>query len=353
MEVAVLHVRLHGDELVVPRHLIGVGLHDAQVGHHGAEVPAHHGGERSVEIVRGHVDLVRVRHAGDLDRFPHPVPRRVDDGHVHGVVLEVRAVVAPAEQALARGHGHGRAAPDISERLRVSRVDLDPEEIERLHGAGHGDEALRLVVEVEVHEDVHVRPRALPESGELIPDGAHHVAVGVQLGKALARAGKARRIGARVVPQQEHVGLERGVALGHHFLAELDHVVERADGRDLQLLGVAHPVRPAMGPVEADALAHGAAQELVDGNPQSARLDVQQRVLDGGDGLLDHAARGLPPQRVHGGDVRLPRARVLADDRRGQPVDHRRETGAAERFVVLAPAHEPRIGGDLEEVEIT
>src|SRR6266536_6027263 len=39
VEVAVLHVRLHGDELVVPRHLIGVDLHDAQVGHHGAEVP--------------------------------------------------------------------------------------------------------------------------------------------------------------------------------------------------------------------------------------------------------------------------------------------------------------------------
>src|SRR5882762_3971105 len=45
VEVAVLHVRLDGDELVVPRHLIWVGLHDAQVGHHGAEVPAHHGGE--------------------------------------------------------------------------------------------------------------------------------------------------------------------------------------------------------------------------------------------------------------------------------------------------------------------
>src|SRR6267143_123270 len=52
VEVAVLHVRLHGDELVVPWHLIRIRLHDAQIGHHGAEVPAHHGGERPVEIVR-------------------------------------------------------------------------------------------------------------------------------------------------------------------------------------------------------------------------------------------------------------------------------------------------------------
>src|SRR5712692_4534935 len=46
VEVAVLDVGLHGDELIVPWDLIRVGLHDAQVGHHGAEVPAHHGGER-------------------------------------------------------------------------------------------------------------------------------------------------------------------------------------------------------------------------------------------------------------------------------------------------------------------
>src|SRR5439155_4376583 len=111
-------------------------------------------------------------------------------------------------------------------------------------------------------------------------------------------------------------------------------------------------VGAAVGPVEADAVAHRAAQHLVHGDAEGARLDVQHRVLDGGDGLLDHAARRLAPDGVHVRNVRLPGARVLADHRGRQAVDHGREAGPAERLVVLAPAHETRVRRELQKVEV-
>src|SRR5262252_9261277 len=112
-EIAVFHVGLHGDDVVVPWHHVGIRLHDTQVRHHCAEVGAHHGGERPVKVVGSDVDLVGVGHVRDLHRLPHPVPWRIDDGHVHGVVLEVRPVVASPEEALAGGHGHGNLASDV------------------------------------------------------------------------------------------------------------------------------------------------------------------------------------------------------------------------------------------------
>src|SRR5438128_2179091 len=93
------------------------------------------------------------------------------------------------------------------------------------------------------------------------------------------------------------------------------------------------------------------AHQLVDGNAEGARLDVEQRVLDGGDRLLDDAARRLPAHRVEGRDDRFARARVSADHEWHQPVDGRADAETAERLVGLAPAHDAVVGGDLEKVE--
>ena len=106
-----------------------------------------------------------------------------------------------------------------------------------------------------------------------------------------------------------------------------------------------------MRPVQTQALALRPAQQLVDGNAEGARLHVEQRVLDGGDRLLDDAARRLPAHRVEGRDDRFARARVSADHEWHQPVDGRADAEAAERLVVLAPAHDAVVGGDLEKVE--
>src|SRR5512147_88032 len=84
----------------------------------------------------------------------------------------------------------------------------------------------------------------------------------------------------------------------------------------------------------------------------SARLDVEQGVLDRADGLLDHAAGGLAAQRGHQGDVRFPGTGILADQGGSELRDDRGDPGTAEGLVVLAPPHDPFVGADLEEVEI-
>src|SRR5262249_16945709 len=108
----------------------------------------------------------------------------------------------------------------------------------------------------------------------------------------------------------------------------------------------------AVRPVDADAIADRTAEELVHRDAEGARLDVEQRVLDGPDGLLDEAAGGLAAQRVHQGDVGLPRPRVLPHEDRGALGDHPGHAGAAERLVVLAPAGDALVGADLEEIVV-
>src|SRR2546428_7751280 len=98
-------------------------------------------------------------------------------------------------------------------------------------------------------------------------------------------------------------------------------------------------------------LALGPPEQLVHGNAERRGLRVEQHVLDGGDGLLDHAARRLPAHGVERGDDGLAGARILADHQRRQAVDGRADADAAEGLVVLAPADDAVIGGELEEVE--
>jgi hypothetical protein len=104
-------------------------------------------------------------------------------------------------------------------------------------------------------------------------------------------------------------------------------------------------------PVEADPVPHGAAQELVDRDAERARLHVHERVLDGADGLLDDAARRGAAERLHQRHLRLEGARVLADEDGDQAADQLGQPWPAERLVVLAPADEPLVGRDLDEIE--
>src|SRR5690606_15459941 len=75
-------------------------------------------------------------------------------------------------------------------------------------------------------------------------------------------------------------------------------------------------------------------------------------VLDRADRLLDHAPARLAAERIEQSDDRLVSPRVLADDRRREVLDRGRHALAAERFVVLAPADQPLVGADLEEIEV-
>ena len=72
---------------------------------------------------------------------------------------------------LARRNGDRGPLADVAQRGGMARVDLDPEQVERLHRPRHLQKTLGLVVEVQVDQDVHIRPGALAEGGELLADG--------------------------------------------------------------------------------------------------------------------------------------------------------------------------------------
>ena len=84
-----------------------------------------------------------------------------------------------------------------------------------------------------------------------------------------------------------------------------------------------------MRPVEPDALAHRAAQQLVDRDAERLRLDVEERVLDRADRLLDHAAARLAAERVH--------AARRAPRRRAGPCRRARAPGAGSAAVTPVP----------------
>jgi hypothetical protein len=128
---------------------------------------------------------------------------------------------------------------------RRARVDLDPQDVEGRDGPGHLQEPLGLEVEVQVDQDVDVEPGALAERRELVAGGGEDVAVGIELGEALA-AREPRVVQAGVVAQQHHVGLERRVAAAHDLPPEASHVVQGPQGREPQLLPPADPVRAAV-----------------------------------------------------------------------------------------------------------
>src|SRR5262249_25396972 len=102
-DVAIADRRLLGDEGALPGHVVDVDLHDAHVRQHGAEMQRMQVGQVAVIVVRGDVDLARLGQPPDLHGLRETVPRHVDDGHVHRVLLQKRPVLAQAHQALARG----------------------------------------------------------------------------------------------------------------------------------------------------------------------------------------------------------------------------------------------------------
>ena len=104
-----------------------------------------------------------------------------------------------------------------------------------------------------------------------------------------------------------------------------------------------------MRPVDRDALAHRATEQLIDRHAERLALDVEQRVFDRGDGArIDPAGRLHLTHPQHRGDL-LHRSRVEPDQWLGQAVDHAGQAAAAIGLGVFRPADQAVIGGELEE----
>src|ERR1700684_4567293 len=89
-QLAILDFWNMRDEVVLPRYILDIDLHHAEVGDGGAEMRAHERAKMTVEVVRRHIDLIGVAHRGDLVRLENAVPCDVDDGDVDRLVFQVR-----------------------------------------------------------------------------------------------------------------------------------------------------------------------------------------------------------------------------------------------------------------------
>ena len=97
-QVAAFDDRHRRHQLVLPGHILDVDLHDPEVRDGGAEMGAHQRSDMAVEIMRCHVDLIGVRHGGDLEGFEDAVPGHVDDGDIDRLLLEIGLELAPSIQ---------------------------------------------------------------------------------------------------------------------------------------------------------------------------------------------------------------------------------------------------------------
>src|SRR5690606_37965294 len=59
-QMAVCHNGLMGHELTLPRHIVDIHLHDAEIGDYGGKMRADMVGKMAVEIVGCHVDVMRI-----------------------------------------------------------------------------------------------------------------------------------------------------------------------------------------------------------------------------------------------------------------------------------------------------
>ena len=169
-------------------------------------------------------------------------------------------------------------APDIAERFGIETVDLDPEHVEVGNGAQDLEIAFGLGVEVEVEQDVDIRPGALADGFKMCAQVAQYLAVDIDFrrkGRAETRPPASRP--ARIV--SEDIGLQRGELLFPDFASDRLHAVEIGDRR-LVPVGMVDAPGGAMRPVNANAIANFAAEQLVAGRPEQFCLRIEQGVFD-------------------------------------------------------------------------
>ena len=171
-----------------------------------------------------------------------------------------------------------------------------------------------------------------------------HVLVGL---KRASEAGRpARHPLAAVV---EDVGLERGEARLAHLRAERADAVQAGDHRAVHA-GMGNAPSAAVRPVHPNAVAHPPAEQLAARHPEQLRLGVEQRVLDRADPHRHHPRHRLARLRMQLGEHALGVLDALAHHGRGQALHHAGHAGGALVLVVLAPAHDTVLGGELDEM---
>ncbi len=158
----------------------------------------------------------------------------------------------------------------------------------------------------------------------------------------------------RSLAEEEDIGLQGREAALRGFRSQGHHIVEILQHRAAHGLGIGlhHAVGAAVRPVELEPVAHGAAEKIVDRHAQRLCLEVEQGVLDRGDGLLVEAAMGLARHRIELLADALMAARVVAGDGLDQRLDDRGQPLGAIAFVVFGDACDALVGLQFQEREV-
>ena len=244
-----------------------------------------------------------------------------------------------------------RTAPaHVRQRLGVGRVDLGPEQVEVGDGTQDAPVALGLGVVVEVEEDVHVRSRTVAESVEMVSQLLEYVTVDVLVGRiGVAESGRPPSHALTAVV--EDVGLESREAALAYLLAQCPDAAEIGHRRRVEV-GPRDAPGAAMRPVNPNRVADLAAEDVVAGDTQRLRLGVQKGVLDGADAHRHDPRHRLPGPGVQACIDAFDVVDPLANHHPGEPFDHGGNADRTLMFVVLAPSHDPVLGGDLDEVVV-
>ena len=166
-------------QLVIPGQPVDVDLHDPQMRYGSSKMGIHHRAEMAVKVVRRDGHLVGLGGGGNFHRLPDPVPHRIDDGHVHGLLVKVWQKFAQAKECFARAYGVRAPASNIGERFRVVGVDLNPEHVQIRNLTEYFHIAFCGAVEIQIEQDIHVRSGAVAKGFQMGSDIAQHLALDI------------------------------------------------------------------------------------------------------------------------------------------------------------------------------
>ena len=152
-----------------------------------------------------------------------------------GLELVLRAldlqgeVIVPSMTFIATAHAlqwHG-LTPVFCD-IDPATHNLDPQQVERLHGARNSYVSLSLIVEIQIHQNLDVGSDTLAEGGQLIAYGVEHVTLRIEFGETISSR-EAWRVASRFATggiEQDDVGFERRIPARNDLAAERDDVIK-------------------------------------------------------------------------------------------------------------------------------
>src|SRR6516164_6549131 len=239
---------------------------------------------------------------------------------------------------------------NITERLGIEAVNLDPEHVEVFDCSENPEIAFGLGVEIEVKQDIDFRPRSLANCLKVHTQIAQDFVFDIDFG--LKRRAESRSPAGRFAALiGENVGLERG----EFFLAYLaSNRLDAIEAFDRRLVPgrMIDPPRRTVRPVHANAIVDFATEQLIAGYAKQFGLGVEQRVFDCAKRLRDHAAGCRPRRREQFGVDTLVLEDILPGHPPRQSLNRRADAWRAKAFVILAPADRAVFGRGLDEMVI-